>query len=109
MIMKKILRSQKIKNSKVDTENQRESEAICNNILEGMEVSEVYSDSQFSEEDEENLEFSTSIFDIFDEVRIKGDGNWFLDHSPLVLLGKKIVMILFQRVKLLRNWMLTPK
>ena len=40
-----------------------------------MEVSEVYTDSQCSEEDEENLVFSTSIFDIFDEVKIKGDGN----------------------------------
>ena len=35
----------------------------------------IYTYSQFSEEDEENLVFSTSIFDIFDEVNIKGDGN----------------------------------
>ena len=57
----------KIKN--VDAENQRESEAISNNILERMEVSEVYTDSQCSDEDEEIFVFSTSIFDIFDELR----------------------------------------
>ena len=38
-------------------ENQRESEAIRNNILERMEVSEIYTDFQCSEEDEENLGF----------------------------------------------------
>ena len=41
-----------------------------------MEVSEVYIDSQCSEEDEENFVFSTTIFDTFDEVKIKGDGDW---------------------------------
>ena len=72
MIVKKRLK-QKIKN--VDAENQRESEAISNNIYERMEVSEVYTDSQCSEEDEENFVFSTTIFEFFDEVKIKGDGN----------------------------------
>ena len=80
--MKKILKPKKIKNSKLDAENQRESEAINYNILERMEVSEVYTDSQYSEEDEENLVFSTSIFDIFDIVRIKGDGNWLFRSLP---------------------------
>ena len=73
MIVKKRFK-QKIKN--VDAENQRESEAISGNIYERMEVSEVYIDSQCSEEDEENFVFSTTIFDIFDEVKIKGDENW---------------------------------
>ena len=40
-----------------------------------MEVSEVYTFSQCSEKDDENLVFSTSVFDIFGEVKIKGDGN----------------------------------
>ena len=46
-----------------------------------MEVSKIYTDSQFSEEDEESLEFSTLIFDIFDEVRIQGIVIDYLDHS----------------------------
>ena len=46
-----------------------------NNILERIEVSEVYTDSQFSEMDKEDLELNSSIFFIFDEVRIQGDGN----------------------------------
>ena len=76
MIVKKYW-IKKIKNSKVVAEKQKESEAISNNILERMEVSVVYIDSQCSEEDEENLMFSTPIFDIFDEVnKIKGNGNW---------------------------------
>ena len=41
-----------------------------------MEISEVYTDSQCSEENEENLVFNTSLFYIFDEVKIKEDGNW---------------------------------
>ena len=40
-----------------------------------MEVSEVYTDSQCSEEDEKNLEFNASIFDILDEVSIQEDDN----------------------------------
>ena len=55
-----------------------------------MKVSWVYTDSQSSEEDEENLEFSISIFDIFDEVRIhKKKVIDCLDHSILVLLGSE--------------------
>ena len=34
-----------------------------------MKVSEVYTDSQCSEEDEENLVFSTSIFDILMKLK----------------------------------------
>ena len=40
-----------------------------------MEVSEVYTDYQCSEKEEEKLEFSTSIFHIFDEVKIQGNNN----------------------------------
>ena len=69
--------------------NKRESEAINNNILERMEVSEVYTDFQCSEEDEENLVFSTSIFDIFDEVKIKGDGNWLFRSLSLGAFGSE--------------------
>ena len=36
---------------------QREPEAISNNILERMEASEVYTSSQYSEENGENLNF----------------------------------------------------
>ena len=46
-----------------------------------MDVSKIYTDSQCSEEDEESLEFSTLIFDIFDEVRIQGIVIDYLDHS----------------------------
>ena len=60
---------------------ERESEAISNGILERMEVRKVYTDSRCSEEDEENLVFGTSIFDIFDEVKIKGVAIDCLDHS----------------------------
>ena len=56
-----------IKNSQVDIENQREYEAISNNIYERMEVSEVFTDSWCSEE---RLEINASIFDIFGEIGI---------------------------------------
>ena len=46
-----------------------------------MEVSYVYTDSQCSEEDEENLESSTSKFKIFDEVRIRVIVIDCFDHS----------------------------
>ena len=69
------IETKNIKYTQVDAENQIESEAISNNILERMEVLEVYTNSQCSEEDEENLVFSTSIFDIFNEVKIKEDDN----------------------------------
>ena len=39
------IEAKNIKNSQVDAEKQRESEAINNNIIERMEVSEVYTDS----------------------------------------------------------------
>ena len=54
-----------------------------------MEVSEVYTDSQCSEEDEENCVLSTSIFDIFDEVKIKGDGNWLFRSLSLGAFGSE--------------------
>ena len=54
-----------------------------------MKVSEVYTDSQCSEEDEENLVFSTSIFGFFDEVKIKGDGNWLFRSLSLGAFGSE--------------------
>ena len=43
--------------------------------------------------DEEDLVFSTSIFDSFDEVKIKRDGNWLFRSLSLGPLGHKIIMI----------------
>ena len=91
------IETKKIKNSKVDAENPRESEAISNNILERMKVREVYTDSQCSEEDEENFVLSTSIFDIFDEVKIKGEGNWLLRSLSHCAFGQVIAMILSEK------------
>ena len=54
-----------------------------------MEVSEVYTDSQCSEEDEENLVYSTLIFGFFDEVKIKGDGNWLFRSLSLGAFGSE--------------------
>ena len=53
-----------------------------------MEVSDVYTDSQCSEEGEENLESSTSKFKIFDEVRIQMMVIDCFDHS-LAAFGKE--------------------
>ena len=69
------IKAKNIRNYQVGKEYQRESEEISNNILERMEVSEIYIDNQSSEDDEENLEFNTSIFDILDEVSIQGYDN----------------------------------
>ena len=85
MIVKKRLK--KIKN--VDAKNQWESVAISNNILERMEVSDVDTNSQCSEEDEENFVFSTTIFDIFDEVKIKGDDNWLFRSLSFGAFGSE--------------------
>ena len=52
-----------------------------------MEVSEVYTNSQCTEEDEENFVFSTTIFEIFDEVKIKGNGNWLFRSLSLGAFG----------------------
>ena len=77
------IKATNIKNSKVDARNQRESEVINNNIFERMEISEVYTDSQCSK----NVEFSISIFDIFNEVRIKGDDSWLFRLLSLSAFG----------------------
>ena len=68
---------------------QREPEAIINNILERMKVSWVCTDSQSSEENEENLELSRSIFEIFDEVRIQRNGNWLFRSFYLGAFGSE--------------------
>ena len=38
-------------------------------------MEEIYTESEWSEEEEEELKFNLSIFDLFEEVPIRGDGN----------------------------------
>ena len=53
----------------------RATEATNKDIFENIKTEEIYTESEWSEEEEEELKFSLSIFDLFEEVSIRGDGN----------------------------------
>ena len=51
------------------------TEATNKEIFENIKTEEIYTESERSEEEEEELKFNLSIFDLFEEVPIRGDGN----------------------------------
>ena len=53
----------------------RATEATNKEIFENIKTEEIYTESEWSEEEEEELKFNLSIFDLFEEVSIRGDGN----------------------------------
>ena len=52
----------------------RATEVTNKDIFENIKTEEIYTESEWSEEEEE-LKFNLSIFDLFEEVPIRGDGN----------------------------------
>ena len=61
----------------------RATEAANKGIFENIKTEEIYTESEWSEEEE--LKFNLSIFDLFEEVSIRGDGNCMF--RPLALGG----------------------
>ena len=53
----------------------RATEATNKEIFENIKTEEIYTESEWSEEEEEEHKFNLSIFDLFEEVPIRGDGN----------------------------------
>ena len=53
----------------------RAAKATNKNIFENIKTEEIYTESEWSEEEEEEHKFNLSIFDLFEEVPIRGDGN----------------------------------
>ena len=53
----------------------RATEATNKEIFENIKTEEIYTESEWSEEEEEELKFNLSIFDLFEEVPIQGDRN----------------------------------
>ena len=53
----------------------RATEATNKEIFENIKTEEIYTQSEWSEEEEEELKFNLSIFDLFEEVPIRGDEN----------------------------------
>ena len=53
----------------------RATEATNKEIFENIKTEEIYAESEWSKEEEEELKFNLSIFDLFEEVPIRGDGN----------------------------------
>ena len=51
----------------------RATEATNKDIFENIKTEEIYTESEWSEEEEEELKFSLSIFDLFKKVSILGD------------------------------------
>ena len=51
------------------------TEATNKEISENIKTEEIYTESEWSEEEEEELKFNLSIFNLFEEVPIRGDGN----------------------------------
>ena len=52
-----------------------------------MDFEEVHTDSQWSESDQNEEQFSLSIFDVFNEIEITGDGNWMFGALSLGAFG----------------------
>ena len=63
----------------------RATEATNKDIFENIKTKEIYTESEWSEEEEEELKFNLSIFDLFEEVSVRGDGNCMF--RPLALGG----------------------
>ena len=53
----------------------RATEATNKDIYENIKKEKIYTESEWSEEEEKELKFSLSIFDLFEEVSIRRDGN----------------------------------
>ena len=49
----------------------RATEATNKEIFENIKTEEIYTESEWSEEEEEELKFNLSIFDLFEEVPIR--------------------------------------
>ena len=52
-----------------------------------MDFEEVHTDSQSSVSDQNEEQFSLSIFDVFNEIEITGDGNWMFGALFLGTFG----------------------
>ena len=63
----------------------RATEATNKDIFLNIKTEEIYTESEWFEEEEEELKFNLSIFDLFEEVSIRGDGNCMF--RPLALGG----------------------
>ena len=63
----------------------RATEATNKEIFENIKTEKIYTESEWSEEEEEEHKFNLSIFDLFEEVPIRGDGNYMF--RALVLGG----------------------
>ena len=53
----------------------RATEATNKEIFENIKTEKIYTEFEWSEEEEEELKFNLSIFGLFEEVPIRGDGN----------------------------------
>ena len=54
----------------------RATEATNKEIFENIKTEEIYTEYEWSEVEEEELKFNLSMFDLFKEVPIRGDGNY---------------------------------
>ena len=59
----------------VKNKEKRATEATNKEIFENIKTEEIYTESEWFEEEEEELKFNLSIFDLFEEVPILGDGS----------------------------------
>ena len=53
-----------------------------------MDFEGVHTDSQWSESDENEEQFSLSIFDVFNEIEITGNINWMFGALSLGAFGE---------------------
>ena len=58
----------------------RATEATKKEIFENIKTEEIYTESEWSEEE---LKFSLFIFDLFEEVPIRGDGNYMFSSISI--------------------------
>ena len=58
----------------------RVSEATNNEMLGQVQFEEIITESECSQSDEGEESYNTSILDVFKEIEISRDSNWFLEH-----------------------------
>ena len=67
----------------------RATEATNKEFFENIKKEEIYTESKWSKEEEEELKFNLSIFDLFEEVPIRGDGNCMFRILALGVFGSE--------------------
>ena len=75
------------KENKKRREKGRVSETTNNEKLGKVEFEEIYTESEFSQSDEDEESYITSILDVFKEIEIRGDGNWLFRALSLGAFG----------------------